>query len=374
MRRERLFTPGPVEIPERVRETLGRQIIHHRTDEFKTVFLETRELVKRLLDDTSENFVFFCSSGTGGMEAAILNFFEDGDKVLVVNGGKFGQRWLELAEHWGLKVVDYSIDWGRSARAEEVDALLGEHPDCKGILMQMSETSTGAYHPVEEIGKLCKDRDILLVVDAITALGVYRIEPKEIGIDVLVGGSQKALMLPPGLSLLWFSEKAKGRLKDRAFYFSIKREIEKQAMGQTAWTPAINLIIALKESLSMILEEGMEKVERRHRAMSDGTIRAARALGLTLFPEKPSISVTALESDRSEKIRRELIKLGIRTAGGQDHLKGRVFRVSHMGVSAEDGLMFVGMLEVVLSKLGFDVKLGEGIAEYSKTLMEAGVW
>ncbi|MFN3814471.1 MAG: pyridoxal-phosphate-dependent aminotransferase family protein, partial [Aquificaceae bacterium] len=290
------------------------------------------------------------------------------------NGGKFGQRWLQLAEHWGLKAVDYSIDWGKSAKAEEVDALLKKHPDCKGILMQMSETSTGAYHPVEETGRLCKGRDTLLVVDAITALGVYKIEPKEMGIDVLIGGSQKALMLPPGLSLLWFSEKAKRQLKDGAFYFSIKRELEKQIMGQTAWTPAINLIIALKESLSMILEEGMESVERRHKAISEGTIKAAEALGLVLFPEKPSISVTALESDQSERIRRELIKLGIRTAGGQDHLKGRVFRISHMGVRAEDGLMFVGMLEVTLRKLGFDVKLGKGIEEYSKTLMEAGVW
>jgi aspartate aminotransferase-like enzyme len=373
MYQERLFTPGPVEIPDRVREVLGRQMIHHRTEEFRRIFLEVRELIKRLLEDSSDNLVLFSSSGTGAMESAILNFFEEGQKVLVVNGGKFGERWLLLAKHWKLNVIEYSIEWGKSADPELIRDFLKKHPDCMGVLLQVSETSTGSYHPVEEIAQVCKESDALLVADAITALGVYHIKPS-IGIDVLVGGSQKAFMLPPGLSLLWFSQKAQDRLRDRAFYFGIKRELSKQKEGQTAWTPAISLILGLKESLSILLEEGMDKVEKRYRAISEGTRRAIKKLGLDIFPERPSISLTAVKSQDAEKIRKELLKHGIRVAGGQDHLKGKIFRISHMGVSDKDGLMLIGILEVALKRLGYSVQLGSAVAEYSQALMESGLW
>ncbi|MEZ0361547.1 MAG: alanine--glyoxylate aminotransferase family protein [Hydrogenobacter sp.] len=373
MYNERLFTPGPVEIPDRVREVLGRQIIHHRTEEFRRIFLEVRELLKRLLDDPSENFVFFSSSGTGAMEAAILNFFVEGDKVLVINGGKFGERWLLLARHWGLDVLEYSVEWGKSADPQKVEETLKRYPECKGVLLQISETSTGSYHPVEDIAQICKNTETLLVADAITALGVYNLKPS-IGIDVLIGGSQKALMLPPGLSLLWFSDKARGRLKDRAFYFSVKKELGKQQEGQTAWTPAINLIVALRESLSVILEEGMDTIEKKYRAISEGTRKAINSLGLDVFPEKPAICVTAVRTQDAERIRKELLRHGIRVAGGQDQLKGKIFRISHMGVSDKDGLMFIGMLEVVLRKLGYSPQLGAGISEYSETLIREGLW
>ncbi len=374
MRQERIFTPGPVELPERVREVLGRQIIHHRTEEFKRTFLEVRELFKRLLDEPSDNFVFFASSGTGAMESAVLNFFKEGDRVLVINGGKFGERWLKLSEHWGLKPIEYRVEWGRSADPEEVRRLLKENPDCKGVLFQVSETSTGAYHPAREVGSVCKEFDVLCVADAITALGVYHIKPSEWGLDVVVGGSQKGFLLPPGLSVLWFSERAEKSLVDRAFYFSIKRELSKQREGQTAWTPAISLLLAMRESLLMLLEEGMERVEKRHRALSQATLRAVQALGLKPFAELPSISVSAISSEKAEDIRKELLKLGIRLAGGQDELKGRIFRISHMGVDPKDGLMLLGMLEVVLKRLGFSINLGEGVKVYSQTLMEEGIW
>ena len=372
--KERLFTPGPVEIPERVRRVLGDQIIHHRTEEFRRSFLEVRELFKRLVEDRSENFVFFASSGTGAMEASILNFFEEGDKVIVVNGGKFGERWLNLAKHWGLNPVEYKVEWGKSADPDKVKELLDKNPDCKGVLLQISETSTGAYHPTKEIGYICRERDVLLVADAITALGVYKIVPSEWGIDVLVGGSQKGLLLPPGLSVLWFSQRAERSLKERAFYFSIKKELKKQLEGQTAWTPAISLILAMKESLSMLLEEGMEKVEKRHRTLSRATLSAIKVLGLKQFAQNPSISVSAIASEQAENIRKELLKYGIRTAGGQDELKGKIFRISHMGVDPRDGLMLIGMLEVVLKKLGICQRLGEGVKAYSEVFIESGLW
>ncbi|MDW8032986.1 MAG: alanine--glyoxylate aminotransferase family protein [Aquificaceae bacterium] len=374
MRQERIFTPGPVELPERVRESLGRQIIHHRTEEFRRAFLELRELFKRLMDDPSENFVFFTASGTGAMESAVLNFFREGEKVLVVKGGKFGERWLKLAHHWGLKPLAYEVEWGKSADPQRIRELLRENPDCRGVLFQISETSTGAYHPAEDIGSVCKEFDVLCVADAITALGVYYIKPALWALDVVVGGSQKGFLLPPGLSTLWFSEKAEKRLVDRAFYFSLKKELSKQREGQTAWTPAISLILAMKESLQMLLEEGMESVEKRHRAISEGTLRAMEVLGLKRFAHIPSISVSAISSERSEDIRRELLRLGIRVAGGQDELKGRIFRISHMGMDPKDGLMLVGMVEVTLKRLGFDVNLGEGVKAYTRTLMERELW
>ncbi len=376
MRKERLFTPGPVQIPERVLKVLGEPIIHHRTPEFKEIFLYTRELFKRLVDSVSENFVYFASSGTGAMEAAVVNFFKPGDKVVVINAGKFGERWVQIATLYGLKVVELSYGWGKSVDLDQLKETLDKNPDTKGVLFQISETSTGAYHDYKAIGELCKERECLAVADAITALGVYNIKPEEEGVDVLIGGSQKALMLPPGLSVLWFSEKAASRINKEIpkYYFDVAKEAKKQREGTTAYTPAVSLILGLRESLEMLLEEGMENVEKRHRLMSEATRAAVEALGLKVFPENPAISVTAVYTEDAEHIRKELLKLGIRTAGGQDHLKGKLFRISHMGyLDLLDHLSAVGALEIVLSELKKDpTLLGKGVSAFQKKVLEQG--
>ena len=364
---ERIFTPGPVEIPDRVREVLGRQIIHHRTPEFREAFLETRELFKRLLDCEEENFVFFASSGTGAMEASVLNFFGEGEKVVAVVGGKFGERWAEIGRRYGLNVLELEVEWGRSVDPETVERLLKDNPDCRGVLVQASESSTGAYHDVRALARITRDRDVLLVVDAITALGVYNIKPHEWGLDVVVGGSQKAFMLPPGLSMLWFSDKAKERLRERSYYFNVKEELKKQKEGQTAFTPAISLILALREALRMLLEEGMDSVERRYRLISEGVRRAVEALGLRVFPENPSISLTAVlppEDLDAEALRRRMLELGVRVAGGQGRLKGRIFRVSHMGMDVLDMPVVLSALELALRSAGHRFELGRGVGEY----------
>jgi len=352
---ERVFTPGPVEIPDRIREVLGRQIIHHRTKEFTEAFLETRELFKRLVDCTSENFVFFASSGTGAMEASVQNFFNPGDKVLAIVGGKFGERWAELGKTWGLEVVELQVEWGKSVDPEQVEEILNKNPDIKGVLVQMSESSTGAYHDVKALAQITKDREALLVVDAITALGVYNIKPHEWGLDVVVGGSQKAFMLPPGLSVLWFSEKAKERLNDRAYYFSVKKEVEKQKEGQTAYTPAITLILALKEALEILLEVGMENVEKKYQVMAEGTRKALESIGCKVFPENPVISLSAFlppEGVKADELRKELLSFGIRVAGGQGKLKGKIFRISHMGTDVLDMVQAISAIELALKKRG----------------------
>jgi len=374
MRKERLFTPGPVQIPERVLKVLGEPIIHHRTPEFKEIFLYTRELFKRLVDSPSENFVYFASSGTGAMEATVVNFFRPGDKVVVINAGKFGERWAQISRTYGLEVVELKYEWGKSVDLQQLEETLNKHPDAKGVLFQISETSTGAYHDYKSIGRLCKDRDLLVVADAITALGVYNIKPEEEGIDVLVGGSQKALMLPPGLAVLWFSEKAASRLNGEIpkYYFDVAKEAKKQREGTTAYTPAVSLIIGLRESLEILLEEGMDNVEKRHRLMSEATINAVRELGFKILPENPAISVTAVLSEEAEQLRKEMLNLGIRTAGGQDHLKGKLFRISHMGyLDTLDHLSAIGALELAMVKVYNKTDhLGKGVKKFQETVLK----
>jgi aspartate aminotransferase-like enzyme len=374
MKKERLFTPGPVEIPPRVLKVLSEPIIHHRTKEFQEKFLQTRELFKRLINSKSENFVFFASSGTGAMESAIVNFFSAGDKVLVINAGKFGERWKEISEKYGLEVIELKYPWGKAVKIEDIKINLEKHPDIKGILFQISETSTGVEHDYKAIGEIAKEKDLLVVADAITALGVYNLQPEKDGIDILVGGSQKALMLPPGLAILWFSEKALRKLKTgniSKYYFDVEKELKKQIKGSTAYTPAINLILALKESLEILLEEGMENIEKRYRFLSSAMQTALKELGLKIFPEKPAISLTAFEHEQAEEIRKKLLQLGIRTAGGQEHLKGRLVRISHMGyLDLLDFLSVISALEVVLVQITGNYRtLGKATPVFQKELL-----
>ncbi len=365
--KERLFTPGPVPLPPQVIKALGQQIIHHRTPEFTKTFLQVREKLQKLLD-TQRDVLMFSSSGTGAMEASISNFFKKGDKVLVINAGKFGQRWAQIANKFGLDVIDYQIEWGKTYDKEKVKQYIKENPDLKGILVQHSETSTTTLHDVEFLGKLCKELDdCLLVVDGITSVGVYQVYPEKLGIDVLVTGSQKALMLPPGLSILYYSEKAEKRLDTSdlpKYYFDVKAETKKQRQGQTAYTPAISLIIALNESLNLILDEGLENLEKRHAVMAEATRQAVKELGLKLLSESPANSATGVyapEGINADDLRKELLKIGFRVAGGQDHLKGKIFRIAHMGYfDFMDMVQVIAGLELALKKLGYPVELGKG--------------
>ena len=366
--KERLFTPGPVPLPPQVIKALGQQIIHHRTPEFTKIFKEVKAKLKKLLK-TDRDVLVFTSSGTGSMEASVINFFSKGDKVLVINGGKFGQRWLELAKTFSLNPINYQIEWGKTYNQKEVEEIIDNNPDLKGILVQHSETSTTTYHDVEFLGKLAKKLDdCILVVDGITSVGVYEVYPEEIGIDILITGSQKALMLPPGLSILYYSEKAEKRLNKSdipKYYFDVKKEAKKQAEGQTAYTTAINLIIALNESLSLILDEGLENLARRHSIMAEATREAVKSLGLKLLSESPSNSATGVyspEGINGDALRKELLKIGFRVAGGQDHLKGKILRIAHMGYfDYMDVLQVIAGLEIALNKIGYKVEFGTGV-------------
>ncbi len=375
--KERLFTPGPVPLPPQVIKALGQQIIHHRTPEFTQIFLDVRKNLQKLLK-TDRDVLLFASSGTGAMEASVLNFFCKKDKVLVINAGKFGQRWKELAETYDLNVIDYQIEWGKTYNREKINQIIQENPDLKGILVQQSETSTTTLHDVSFLAEVSqKLEDCILVVDGITSVGVYEVYPEEIGIDVLVTGSQKALMLPPGLSVLYYSEKAEKRLPKSdipKYYFDVEKEAKKQQKGQTAYTPAINLIIALNESLKMMLDEGIENLAKRHEIMAKATREAIKEIGLKLLSESPANSATGVyspEGINADDLRKELLKVGFRVAGGQDHLKGKIFRIAHMGYfDFMDIIQVIGALEIVLSKMGYPVELGKGVKKAQEIVLE----
>lgn len=376
MIKERLFTPGPVPLPPNVIKALGQQIIHHRTPEFTNIFLQTRENLQKILN-TKNDVLMFASSGTGAMEACIVNFFNPKDKVLVINAGKFGERWRELAKNYGLDVIDYQIEWGKTYDNEKVEQITRENPDIKGILVQHSETSTTTVHDLEFLAKISDSlEDCILVVDGITSVGVYKVFPEQIGIDLLITGSQKALMLPPGLSILYYSKKAQRRLDSSSlpkYYFSVKAESKKQEKGQTAYTPAINLIVALNESLKMILDEGLDNLEKRHAIMGQMVRESMKEIGLKLLSESPSNSATGVytpDGIDADQFRKQLQKLGIRVAGGQDHLKGKVIRIAHMGYfDYLDMIEVISGIEITLSKSGYRVDLGKGVKKAQEILL-----
>ena len=359
--KRRLLTPGPTMVPERVLEALSRPTLYHRSPEFKEIFLDTRERLRRLFRTEGEVLIL-TSSGTGAMEAAVANLFKPGDSAVVVAGGKFGQRWEELCKAFGVKPITVEVEWGKSVSVEEIEKILTTTPDIKGVLVQICETSTGTIHDVKAIGEITKELpDCLLIADGITAYGVYDIPTDDWHIDVAITGSQKALMTPPGLAVISLNEKAINRLSDNptAYYFNLKKELKQQSKGQTAYTTATNLVVALNEALKMIEEEGLENVARRHEILAKATRAGVKALGLKLLSENPANGVTAVISPEGingqdvVKIARETF--GITIAGGQEHLKGKIFRLSHMGyVDIFDILTGLEVTEFALKKLGYN--------------------
>ena len=372
-----LLAPGPTPVPERVLLAMAQPIIHHRTPQFEAIFAGVQDGLKKVFK-TAQDVVILAASGTGAMEAAVTNTASPGDRVLVVNGGKFGERWGKIAAAYGLTVTELKVEWGRAVEPEAVERALGEHPDTKLVLMQASETSTTALHPVEPIARLTRARDTLLVVDGITAVGVLDLPMDALGIDILVSGSQKALMLPPGLAFLALSERA-WRATQAArlprFYFDLKRERENQLKHTTAWTPAITLVIGLEAALAMMFEEGLDAVYARHDRLARATRAGAQALGLRLLaPESPSPATTGIHLP--EGVPGKLVgylrdRVGVTFAGGQDHLKGKIVRIAHLGyIGSFDIVTALGALEMGLAAFGHRVAFGAGVGAAEAILME----
>lgn len=375
-----LLAPGPTMVPEKVLLDMAMPVIHHRTSEFSKIFSETREKLKKVFG-TNEDVLIIASSGTAAMEAAVVNTLSVNDKVLVVNAGKFGLRWKEIATTYGLDVVSIDLEWGRSVTPYQIEEKLIEHPDIKAVLMQASETSTTAYHPVEEIAKIVSSRDnTLLIVDGITSVGVVETKMDEWGVDIIVSGSQKAFMLPPGLSFIAMSKKA-WRMAETSnipkYYLNLKKELKSQQKGTTAWTPAVNLIIGLNTSLSMMLDEGLENVYKRHATCAEATREAVKSLGFELLAKDiPSNAATGIllpenfDGGKFVKYMRE--EVGVTFAGGQDHLKGKILRISHLGFhDIFDTVVAISALELGLRKFGLDIKFGKGLTACQEVIAKS---
>jgi aspartate aminotransferase-like enzyme len=314
------------------------------------------------------------------MEGAVSNILSKGDKALVVRGGKFGERWGEICKAYGIEFIPIDVEWGKAVDPKQIQKALASNSSVRGVYTQASETSTGAKHPIREIAEIVKkNEETVLVVDAITGIGVFDLPMDAWGIDVLISGSQKALMLPPGLSFVALSDKA-WKSVERSnlpkFYFDFKKELKSVQKNQNSFTPAISLFVGLKESLRLIRKEGLEAVFRRHEKLAEATRAAAKALGLELYaPDSPSNAVTAVkvpEGIQGGKLKNLFFeKFGITVAGGQDQAKGKIIRIAHLGYYERlDMVMVISALEMLLKEMGYRFELGAGVKAVEEVLMK----
>ena len=371
MQKRYLLAPGPTAIPPEVLLKMAEPIIHHRNPLFETIVEEVRENLKYLFGTRNEVLIF-TSSGTGAMEGAVTNMLSPGDTAIVVRSGKFGERWTEICKAYGVETINIDVPWGEILEPAVVGETLKAHPEAKAVYTQATDTSTGAKFPVREIAAIVKGfPGTLMVVDGITGVGVFELPQDEWNIDILISGSQKALMLPPGLAFAGVSDKAwefNKTSKIPRFYFNWAKELKNLQKNQTNFTPAISLIIGLRESLRLIREEGLENVYRRIDLLANATREAARALGLTVFAKSPSPAVTAIvapEGIDGQAIYKTLWKkYGVTGAGGQDQLKGKVFRIATLGYAGKyDVITAISALEFTLRDLGYKFEMGAGVAK-----------
>lgn len=358
--RTRLFTPGPVEVPARILRALSQVPPHHRTDVFRAVVQRVTAMLQELHGTRGEVFLL-AASGSGAMEATVTNLMAPGAKAIAIVGGKFGERWTDLLEAHGVTHDVVAVEWGHGVDPGEIDRRLERDPDVTTVFATHSETSTGAIHDVESLARITRARGRRLVVDAITSVGVHPLPQDAWGVDVVVCGSQKALMLPPGLatvSLAPFAAEAIEGERLPRFYFDLRKARKSAPAGETPWTPAVSHVLALEEALTMILrEEGLEAVHERHRRLALATRAGVQAIGCTVFPSAPSNGVTALLPPRGvaagDVIRRLREVHGMVVAGGQAQLKGRIVRIGHMGAyDLADIFAVLGALEETVGALG----------------------
>jgi aspartate aminotransferase-like enzyme len=370
MLKKQLFSPGPTPVPERVLLAMAGPIMHHRDPAFEELFQEVREGLKYVFQ-TKNEVLMFASSGTGAMEGAVCNTLSLGDEALVVRGGKFGERWGEICEAYGVNYSAIDVPWGEAVNPALIEKALNSQPSIKAVFVQASETSTGVMHPIKEIADIVKKRDkTILVVDAISALGVFELPMDQWSLDVVISGSQKAFMLPPGLAFVALSAKAWGFVKKSTlpkFYFNFKEEVASTQKNQSQFTPAISLVVGLRESLRMFKEEGLENVFKRHERLGRATREAVKALGLELLaPQSPSNALTAIkvpEGVDGKKLKKNFEDMyGLIIAGGQSQLKGKIIRIAHIGYFQPlDIIQAVSTLELVLKDMGYPAELGAGV-------------
>ena len=367
--KKRLFTPGPTPVPESVMLKMAEPIIHHRHPEFNAIFRRVNENLKYLFQ-TGQPVLTLASSGTGGMESTFVSLFSPGDTVVAVNGGKFGERWVNMPRTFGLQAVEVLVEWGKAPTPEQILRSLRAHAKAKAVYLVHSETSTGTATDVKGLARVIRENsDALICVDGITAIGAHEFRFDEWGIDVCVTGSQKGLMIPPGLAFVALSSRAVNAMETSTlpkFYFDLRKALTTYAMNDTPWTPAISLVIGVDAALQMIRSEGIENIWRRHERLALALREGIKALGLKLFSESPSFAVTpvwlpeGLEWKSFNTTLKE--RYGITIAGGQGAFAGKIFRLAHLGYYDDlDMITVLSALEMALNDCGYKIELGKGI-------------
>ncbi|MFH1394701.1 MAG: alanine--glyoxylate aminotransferase family protein [Candidatus Omnitrophota bacterium] len=375
MNKYRLMSPGPTPVPEKVLLKMADTIIHHGTPQFQAVLKDINIKIKKVFQ-TENPVLIFASSGSGAMETSVVNLLSKGDKALVIRGGKFGERFSEICKVYGVETFDYDVTWGESADIAIIKKLLKNNPDIKVVYSTLCETSTGVVNDIKEIAKTVADTNAVLVVDAISGLGADELKTDEWGVDVVVCGSQKGLMLPPGLAFLSISPKAQKLVEESdlpKYYFDLKVALKAYKKDDTPWTPAVSLIMGLDMVLDMMLKEGVENIIKRHARLAELTREAVKAMGLKIFAKNPSNAVTSVNVpegvDGLAFVKKMRDEQGITVAGGQAELKGKIFRIAHLGyMDVYDTISAISGIEIVLKELGFDIKLGSGVAKIEALL------
>ena len=376
MQKPRLMTPGPAPVPEDVLLAMAQPVIHHRSAEAKQTIVEAVDGLKQVFKTANEVFIL-TASGTGAMEAAAVNTVPCGGKALVLNAGWFAQRWGKICKAYGINAIMLETEWGQPVDPVRVANALAEHPDTACVMGTLSETSTGTGHPVEAIGKIVAGTEAVFAVDGISGVGAMECHADAWGIDLLCVGSQKALMLPPGLAFVTVSPKAWKKIDafdSPSFYFNLKTARKKMEDFDTPYTPAHTLIIGLRVALRRILAEGVDQVWARHKRMSDACQAGVQALGLSLFSARPAEGLTAFvvpEGVKDSAIRNKLQeKFGIYTVGGQEKLKGKIVRIGHMGYTDElDVVAGLAALEMVMAEIGYPVEPGAAVTAAQRVLL-----
>jgi len=378
MKKNYIMAPGPTPVPEAVLLEIAKPMIHHRTSQYQEVFKKANEGLKYLFK--TENDIFtFASSGTGAMETAVINLLSKGDKAIVVRGGKFGERFGEICAAYGVEVIPMDIEWGKPVNPDDIKKKLAENKGTKAVFATLCETSTGTKNDIEAISKITSSTDAVLVVDAISGLGADELKTDEWKVDVVCSGSQKGIMLPPGLAFLSVSKRAMDMVSRSdlpKYYFDLKAYKKSLDKNDVPWTPAVSLVRGFCKAMEMIKEEGIDNVLARHAKLANGTREAVKALGLELFSANPSNAVTSVKVpqgvDGQNLVKTMRNKYGVTIAGGQAHLKGKIFRIAHLGYMVEfDTTTALSALEIVLKESGYKFKIGAGVGAALEIFAEA---
>lgn len=375
--KKRLFTPGPTPVPENVMLRMAEPIIHHRNPEFGEVMKRVNKNLKYVFQ-TEQPVLTLACSGTGGVEATFVSLFSPGDTIISVNGGKFGERWVKMPQVFGLNVVEIKVPWGTALQPSQLLEALKKHLDAKAVYMVHSETSTGTATDVREMAKLIRaNSNALVCVDGITAIGAHEMRFDMWGIDVCITGSQKGLMIPPGLAFVALSARAIEMMQTSElpkFYFDLRKALKSYEKDDTPWTPAVSLVVGVDLALQMIRAEGIENVWKRHERLANALRSGILAVGLKLFSNAPSFAVTPvwLPEGMDWKAFNKTLKMdnGITIAGGQEEYAGKIFRVSHLGYYDDlDMVTFMAALERALVAHHHKFPVGSGLTAVQNALM-----